>query len=242
MIDFFARSQNTLEMPFDEQLADRIRKMLQGEHLSEKKMFGGICFMYRGNMICGVEKSRLMVRVGKDQYKEALALKHASVMDLTGVPLKGFVFVSPAGTRNDRDLKAWLQRGLKFTKTLPAKVRKTGKSALLRSDKRKSKKGETPLKSIKNFGPVGLAEFHSMNITTLEQIKNIGFEEMCRKYVMFYPERLNANAFLGIICSIEDTVWTQASPHQRAEARNMARILRHEFGLSDPGRRRKRPD
>lgn len=217
-------------MPFDENLADRIRKLLKNEDIIEKKMFGGLCFMHRGNMLCGVEKNRLMLRVGPSQYEKALSLEHASPMNFTGTPLKGFLFVALAGLKTESQLKAWLKRGLNFTNTLPEKVKKSGKAALMRGNKKAFKDGKTLLSSIKNFGPVTLAEFNSMNITTLEQIKKIGFEDMCRKYVEFYPERLNANAFLGIICSIENTVWTQATANQRSVARNMAKFLRKEFG------------
>ncbi|MEQ1876711.1 MAG: TfoX/Sxy family protein [Bdellovibrionia bacterium] len=221
-------------MAFDEALAERIRKLLKSdEDVLEKRMFGGLCFMHRGNMMCGIEKSRLMLRVGPEQYQKALSLKHASPMDFTGVPLKGFVFVAPLGYRNDKALKGWLRLGLKFTNTLPAKPKKVGKAALMRGNRKQQKGGPTLLSSIKNFGPVTLAEFHSMNITTLEQLKKTGFEDMCRKYVMYYPNRLNANAFLGVICSIENTVWTQATARQRSEARNMVRLLKTEFGISN---------
>ncbi len=88
-----------------------------------------------------------------------------------------------------------------------------------------------PLSKVKNFGPVTLAEFESMGIHTLEQIKDLGFEDTCRKWIEYYPERLNANAFLGVICSIEETVWTKATAEQRQTAHTMAAALRREFGL-----------
>lgn len=93
------------------------------------------------------------------------------------------------------------------------------------------KKSQTPLSKVKNFGPVSPIEYESMGITTLEQIENIGFEDMCRKYVQYYPDRLNANAFLGIVCALEGTVWTKATASQRAKAKQMVAILRQEFHL-----------
>lgn len=95
----------------------------------------------------------------------------------------------------------------------------------------REKKSPTPLKKVKNFGPVTLAEFESMGITTLEEIKTLGFEETCRKWVQYYPERLNANAFIGLICALEETVWTKATAGQRRQAHSMTKILRSEFGL-----------
>lgn len=98
----------------------------------------------------------------------------------------------------------------------------------------------TPLSKVKNFGPVTLAEFNSMGLTTLEEVKRLGFEDTCRKWIQFYPERLNANAFLGVICSIDDTVWTKATPEHRHMAHSMAKLLRSEYGLPPAKIRAKR--
>jgi hypothetical protein len=95
-------------------------------------------------------------------------------------------------------------------------------------------KAELEILEKKMFG--GICFMHRGHI-----VNKLGFEEVCRKYVTFYPERLNANAFLGIICSIENTVWTQSTPQQRQEARKMAQLLRIEFGLPNRPRRSKRP-
>ncbi len=92
-------------------------------------------------------------------------------------------------------------------------------------------KRSTPLKKVKNFGPVTSTEFESMGLITLEQVKRLGFEEICRMWIQYYPERLNANAFLGVICSIEDTVWTKATSEQRQIAHSMVKLLRVEYDL-----------
>ena len=70
-----------------------------------------------------------------------------------------------------------------------------------------------------------------MGITHLEQIEELGFEEMCRRYVQYYPERLNANAFLGIVTALDGVTWVKASARHRALAHAMVRQLRAEFGL-----------
>ncbi len=87
----------------------------------------------------------------------------------------------------------------------------------------------TPLKGIKNFGPVTLPELESMGLTTLEQLRALGWENVCRKWVEYYPERLNANAFIGVIASIDGVVWTQATPEHRALARQLVAELRSEY-------------
>lgn len=106
-------------MAYDEKLADRIRKALAGRKgLTERKMFGGIAFMLRGNMCCGVVKNDLVVRIGPHRYNEALHKPHARPMDFTGRPLKGFVFVSHGGYRTDRALQKWLSAAMRFVSSL----------------------------------------------------------------------------------------------------------------------------
>ncbi len=109
-------------MSFDEKLATRVRMALAGrDDVVEKKMFGGLCFMVNGAMCCGLTRSDFMVRVGPAQYDDALAEPHARPMDFTGRPLKGMVYVAPAGLRTEAALAGWVRRGLAFVSTLPAK-------------------------------------------------------------------------------------------------------------------------
>ena len=84
-------------------------------------MFGGLCFLLNGNMSFGIVGNELMVRVGPAAYLDALALPQAREMDFTGRSMRGMVFVSEDGISEDDDLKGWLQRGLDFAGTLPAK-------------------------------------------------------------------------------------------------------------------------
>ncbi len=109
-------------MPYDEKLAERVRAILQSEPgYTEKKMFGGLCFMVGRNMAVGVTGSDLMVRPGPDNFESALALPHARPMDFTGRPMKGFVFVESAGITTDAALAEWVERGAAFARSLPAK-------------------------------------------------------------------------------------------------------------------------
>ena len=109
-------------MSYNEELALRIRVALDGqERVVERKMFGGIAFMLSGNMCVGVTGDDLMVRVGPDGLDDAMAQPHARPMDFTGRPMKGFVYVGPLGTEHDDPLKQWIQRGVAYAETLPAK-------------------------------------------------------------------------------------------------------------------------
>lgn len=109
-------------MAYDEKLADRARSALKGvKGLAERKMFGGLCFTVQGNMACGIVGDKLMLRVGADNYESTLKLKHAQPMDFTGKPMKGMVYVAPAGCKTAAAVKPWVKRALEFVKGLPPK-------------------------------------------------------------------------------------------------------------------------
>jgi len=109
-------------MAYDEGLAQRMREILADvPELHEKKMFGGIGYMVRGNMACGVHGDAVIVRVGADRYEEALSEPHTSRFDLTGRPMKGWVWVSSDGVQTDDELEAWMQQGVDFALSLPPK-------------------------------------------------------------------------------------------------------------------------
>jgi hypothetical protein len=84
-------------------------------------MFGGLAFLVRGHMVCGVLGEELMVRVGPEAYREALAMPHARPMDFTGKPLAGFVYVAPRGFAEDDALRTWVAKAVAFSLSLPPK-------------------------------------------------------------------------------------------------------------------------
>ena len=109
-------------MPYSDELAERIRELLAAEpELREQKMFGGIAFMLRGNVCCGVHGSDLIVRVGPDAHDDALAGPGAREFDLTGRPMTGWVTVEAGSVAADAALASWVGRGRAFALTLPAK-------------------------------------------------------------------------------------------------------------------------
>lgn len=98
-------------MAYDEQLANRIRQAFGTQKdITERKMFGGLAFLYRGRMCCGIVGSDLMVRVPDDEFDAVMRGRHVRAMDFTGEPLRGFVYVSPAGFRTAAALQTWLSR------------------------------------------------------------------------------------------------------------------------------------
>ena len=109
-------------MSYDEGLAERLREALQSQRgISEKKMFGGLAFMSRGYIFIGITGDILMARIGPEYYNQALSRSHVRVMDFTGKPMKGYVFVDPPGFESDSDLSDWVQRCHRFVQSLPPK-------------------------------------------------------------------------------------------------------------------------
>lgn len=126
-------------MAFDSELASRVREVLAVRNdVTEKKMFGGLCFMVAGHMCCGIASRNFMLRVGPDQYETALNQRYAKPMDFTGRPLKGFVYVMPDGIKTKRDLTRWIGMGLDFVENLPAKGVKKVKSSKKPGARRRS--------------------------------------------------------------------------------------------------------
>lgn len=112
-------------MSYDEGLAERLREALQSQRdISEKKMFGGLAFMSRGYMFIGITGDILMARIGPEYYEQALSRPHVRVMDFTGKPMKGYVFVDSPGFESDSDLSDWVQRCHRFVQSLPPKKHK----------------------------------------------------------------------------------------------------------------------
>lgn len=109
-------------MAFDESLAARIRQQLtRRKNVEERKMFGGIGFLLNGNLLVGVWKESLVVRLGQDEGEEAMKEPHVKEFDITGRPMRNWVLVEPEGVQEDEQLSAWIGRAVKFVGAMPAK-------------------------------------------------------------------------------------------------------------------------
>jgi TfoX/Sxy family transcriptional regulator of competence genes len=109
-------------MAYSESLASRIRDALSRTRgVEEKKMFGGVGFLLNGNMLVGVWKQSLIVRLSAEEGEAALAEPYVKDFDVTGRPMKGWVMVEPEGIEDDGQLKGWIDRAIDFVKTLPKK-------------------------------------------------------------------------------------------------------------------------
>ena len=113
-------------MAYDHYLEDRITQVLKSLNVNfmPKKMMGGLVFMVNGKMCCGIHIDKtsgnniLMLRLGETIYQEEIHKEYCKPMDFTGRPMKGYLFVTPAGFDLDDDLMYWLRRALTFNSTL----------------------------------------------------------------------------------------------------------------------------
>jgi TfoX/Sxy family transcriptional regulator of competence genes len=110
-------------MPYDEDLANRLRELLADEDaVTEKKMFGGLAFLVRGNMAVSASRNGgLLARIDPADTQTALARPHAALMEMGGRTMDGWITVAPEGVKTKRQLGAWVDRSLAFVRTLPAK-------------------------------------------------------------------------------------------------------------------------
>jgi hypothetical protein len=108
-------------MPFSESLAARIRDTLvRRTDFAEQKMFGGLCFLLRGNILVGVRRDSLIARLGEAEASKALTKSYVTQMG-TRRPMKGWVIIGPDGIDNDRQLASWIEKAVEFVEGLPEK-------------------------------------------------------------------------------------------------------------------------
>jgi TfoX N-terminal domain len=108
-------------MAYDATQAERLRRALSGRRaVTEKKMFGGVCFMLRDHMLCGTGWEGFMFRVGEEREPQALARPGATLMEIGGRRMRGFVWVDPKKCK-ERDLADWVALAEGYVAALPPK-------------------------------------------------------------------------------------------------------------------------
>jgi TfoX/Sxy family transcriptional regulator of competence genes len=110
-------------MPYDEDLADRIRELVGSESgLTEQRMFGGLAFLIGGNMaIAASGQGGVLVRVDPAQSDTLVATTNASLMEMRGRQMQGWLRVEPENVRTKRELARWVELGAAYARSLPAK-------------------------------------------------------------------------------------------------------------------------
>jgi TfoX/Sxy family transcriptional regulator of competence genes len=103
-------------MAFDELLADRIRLVLKEKRITykENQMMGGLAFMVNDKMCVGIIKNNMIARIAPELYEDATDRPGCRPMDLTGKPMRGWIFIEPEAIDLDKDLNKWIQLALDF--------------------------------------------------------------------------------------------------------------------------------
>ncbi|MBI1767071.1 MAG: TfoX/Sxy family protein [Bacteroidetes bacterium] len=113
-------------MAYNEKTAERIRQALaRTKKLVEKKMFGGIAFMINDKMCIGVDKDDLMIRCAPEMNDELLSKKGVRAFDLSGKPMKGWLLVSPDGTKSKKEFEWWIQLAIESNKKVTSSKKKS---------------------------------------------------------------------------------------------------------------------
>jgi TfoX/Sxy family transcriptional regulator of competence genes len=110
-------------MAYDEQLAGRIRQLIGSDpELTEKKMFGGLAFLIRGNMaIAASSEGGAMVRVDPAQSDALVARTKATLVNMRGPDMPGWLRVGSDDLRTDDQLVPWVELGTGYARSLPPK-------------------------------------------------------------------------------------------------------------------------
>jgi TfoX/Sxy family transcriptional regulator of competence genes len=109
-------------LPYNLEIDSRVREIISNwENTNAKKMFGGVCYLLNGNMVCGVYKEFLILRLGEEAGEKAMDNPSAKPFDITGRPMKGWVMVAQEGFKTANELEDWLNQAKKFVETLPPK-------------------------------------------------------------------------------------------------------------------------
>jgi len=109
-------------MAYDEELAGRIRELVAGEPVTEKKMFGGLSFLVNGNMaVAASGQGGLLLRVDPAESDALIAASSARLMEMRGRQMPGWLRVDADDVETKEELSAWVERGVSFARSLPPK-------------------------------------------------------------------------------------------------------------------------
>jgi TfoX/Sxy family transcriptional regulator of competence genes len=108
---------------YDEELADRIRDLVDSESdLTEQKMFGGLAFLVGGNMaVAASGQGGVLVRVDPAKSDALVATTNARLMEMRGRSMQGWLRVDAEDVRTKRQLATWVELGTTYARSLPAK-------------------------------------------------------------------------------------------------------------------------
>jgi TfoX/Sxy family transcriptional regulator of competence genes len=110
-------------MPYDEDLANRIRELVLSEPgVVEQRMFGGLAFLVNGNLsVSASGRGGLMLRVDPAEADALLGKPYAKPFEMRGRAMQGWLRVEAEGVASKRQLERWVARGMRYAQSLPSK-------------------------------------------------------------------------------------------------------------------------
>jgi hypothetical protein len=112
-------------MAFDEALRARLRAHLGAmDGIVEKSMVGGIGFMLRGNLLCGVMGPDLLVRLASRDFERYLGEDGAGPMVMGGRSSRSWMLVPGTSVAGEPEMAKWIGRATEFVARMPAKPSK----------------------------------------------------------------------------------------------------------------------
>lgn len=120
-------------MSYNAKLEEKIDgAAMRWKNVMKKKMFGGVCYLVKGNMAFGIWKDFLIVRVDKEHGERSLKGKNVEPFNMTGRPMSGWIMVREAGWKSRAALTKWIEAGKRFALSLPEKKAGAKKTKTLR--------------------------------------------------------------------------------------------------------------
>jgi TfoX/Sxy family transcriptional regulator of competence genes len=110
-------------MAYDEELANRVREIVQGERgLREKRMFGGLAFLIDGNMaVSASSQGGLLLRIDPAHSDSLISAPHARRFEMRGREMDGWLRVDVQALETDAELRRWVSYGVSYARSLPPK-------------------------------------------------------------------------------------------------------------------------
>lgn len=110
-------------MAYDEELAERIRQVVQDEPgLTEKRMFGGLAFLIGGNMAVSASgQGGMLLRVDPARTDELVAAPSVDRFEMGGRRMNGWLHVGLQAISTEEALRQWIGHGVAYARSLPPK-------------------------------------------------------------------------------------------------------------------------
>ena len=124
-------------MAYNTKLEEKIDDAVeQWKDMEKKKLFGGLCWLLKGNMAFGIHKDFLIVRMDKEQGEKSLKDKNVEPFAITGRPMSGWIMVKETGWKSQAGLAKWINAGRNYARSLPEKEKKLRAGKTLRDYRR----------------------------------------------------------------------------------------------------------